>query len=170
MLVLSAIIGGGCAITPRIGFLSKTKALGFGNYQNNGVAATDRYDEWALLADESKKTGALVLTDVWTKSAFVTRSFLSDGLHATSSSLSLRGAPRVVASASPQQSLAWEEPFDVVIGRVGDWGDLSLPMHATDRPFALTIAGNQSSRRVANRLPNGILALSSVVPATRNGP
>ncbi len=170
VLVLSAIIGGGCAITPQIGLFSETKAFDFADYPNNGVAATGRYGEWAWLADETKSTDALVLADVWANSAFVAGSSSSDELHATSSSVSLRDAPRVVSSASPHQSFAWEERFDLVIGRVSDLGNLSLPIRADDRPFALAIAGNQSSRRVAKRLPNGILALSSVVPANGNGP
>ena len=170
VLVISAAIGGGCAITPRISFLSEAEAFGFDNDQKNGVATTTRYDEWTRLADETRRTDALAPIDTWEHSVFVTHRSLSDEWHTISSRLSLRRVPRVVASASPHQSSAWEERLDLVVGRVSDWSDICLPTLAADRSLSLSIAGGQAPLRVANSLPNGLLALSSVTPTNHSGP
>ena len=71
VLVISAAIGGGCAITPRISFLSEPEAFGFGNDQMNGVAATSRYVDWTLLAAETRRTVALAPIDSWKPAVFV---------------------------------------------------------------------------------------------------
>jgi len=165
MLVISVAIGEGCAITPRISFLTEPEAFGFDNDRNNGVSATDRYDEWTRPADYTRRTDVPTPIDTWEHSVFETRRSLSDEWHASSSSLSLRGVPRVVASASPYQTSAWEERFDFVFGRVSDWSDICQPTRAADRSLSLNIAKGQSPLRVANSIPDGLLALSSVTPA-----